>query len=146
MPANNNMASSAQEIVHEFGGIFAKLGDRTNQVTAKVLHFGQDETFRFMKRALEIHQHAVESIRECKNLPDLFRIQQEWLTQSASHCTAHTVRIDEFLRRIVAEVNNNGAEPAPSAALHRSHQDDGSEQRDRSVASRGAEGKSRQAA
>jgi hypothetical protein len=111
-------ADMGQRAIHEmqhgpinpfdlFGGPMARLMDQNWSIFQKMMHVMREESLHFVNRRLEQTSHAIESSRDCDDIPGLLAVQQDWMVNFARDYAEQTKRFAERMRDLAEDGTPN---------------------------------------
>jgi hypothetical protein len=110
--------------VSQLGESMAQTAESQRALFQGMTHFAKEESLRFMNLRLEHNGAALEKLQNCRGLPGLLGVQQEWLRDLVQDYMSQNMRLAGAFRGVAQNVVASAAETA-SQTVDRMQQEAG---------------------
>jgi ElaB/YqjD/DUF883 family membrane-anchored ribosome-binding protein len=110
--------------VSQLSESMAQTAESQRALLQDMTHFAKEESLRFMNLRLERNGAALDKLQNCRGLPGLLGVQQEWLRDLVQDYMSQNMRLAGAFRGVAQNVVASAAETA-SQTVDRMQQEAG---------------------
>ena len=116
--------ADSPEAVSQLSESVAQTAESQRALFQDITHFAKEESLRFMNLRLERNGAALDKLQNCRGLPGLLGVQQEWLRDLVQDYMSQNMRLAGAFRGVAQNVVASAAETA-SQTVDRMQQEAG---------------------
>jgi hypothetical protein len=116
--------ADSPKAVSQFSESMAQTAESQRALVQDMTHFAKEESLRFMNLRLERNGAALDKLQNCRGLPGLLGVQQEWLRDLVQDYMSQNMRLAGAFRGVAQNVVASAAETA-SQTVDRMQQEAG---------------------
>lgn len=117
----NNHPDPSQTI-SQLGQSFAQTAESGRALVQEMALFAKDESLRFVNLRLERNGAALDKLQNCRGIPGLIGVQQEWLRDLLQDYAGQSMRLMGAWRGLTKNVMESAAEKAADGIDQMQHQ------------------------
>ena len=116
--------ADSPKAVSQLSESVAQTAESQRALFQDITHFAKEESLRFMNLRLERNGAALDKLQNCRGLPGLLGVQQEWLRDLVQDYMSQNMRLAGAFRGVAQNVVASAAETA-SQTVDRMQQEAG---------------------
>ena len=110
--------ADSPKAVSQLSESVAQTAESQRALFQDMTHFAKEESLRFMNLRLERNGTALDKLQNCRGLPGLLGVQQEWLRDLVQDYMSQNMRLAGAFRGVAQNVVASAAQTASQTVDH----------------------------